>query len=228
TAMVASIPGMLYGLMSLTRIQIWKRFAILVLLLLAIVTVIPVVQPLTSFQRLGTTGDAIAEGDLNQRTLLWSEGFDVFIKNPILGVGSDMYRSVNSLGKVAHNTFLSVLVELGLIGLTLFGMILMIAVYQALKQPKEDAIFWLSVLTVWVIGASMLTWEYRKTTWLFLTFIVASGALTRYQEPKAIKLAQPSSIHILSSCVLSDEYVSTTATTSDKPATEKYYTIDDY
>jgi hypothetical protein len=32
------------------------------------------------------------------------------------------------------------------------------------------------VLLVWAIGASTLTWEHRKTTWLFLTFVVAAAA----------------------------------------------------
>jgi hypothetical protein len=32
------------------------------------------------------------------------------------------------------------------------------------------------VLLVWAIGASTLTWEHRKTTWLFLTFAVAAAA----------------------------------------------------
>jgi hypothetical protein len=34
----------------------------------------------------------------------------------------------------------------------------------------------MTVLLVWAIGASTLTWEHRKTTWLFLTFIVAAAA----------------------------------------------------
>ena len=45
-----------------------------------------------------------------------------------------MYRTVNTLGKEAHNSFVSVLVEL--IGLVLFGLILAIVVYHAFHQPK--------------------------------------------------------------------------------------------
>ena len=35
-------------------------------------------------------------------------------ERPLLGVGANMYRTVNTLGKEAHNSFVSVLVELGL------------------------------------------------------------------------------------------------------------------
>jgi hypothetical protein len=41
------------------------------------------------------------------------------------------------------------------------------------------------MLTVWGIGASTLTWEHRKTTWLIFTLAVASAAVIRTrEEPK--------------------------------------------
>jgi hypothetical protein len=35
---------------------------------------------------------------------------------------------------------------------------------------------WLTVMAVIVLGASALTWEYRKPVWLFVTLIVASSS----------------------------------------------------
>ncbi|MGZ9164517.1 MAG: O-antigen ligase family protein, partial [Anaerolineales bacterium] len=148
----------------------------------------PYVQTLESFQRLGTTGTELTEGDLNNRTNNWSEGLNSFVEHPLLGVGSNMYRSVNSLGKVGHNSFISVLVELGLVGFLLFGIILAIVVTQAWSHPlRWDKSFWLTVFAVWTIGSSTLTWEHRKTTWLFLSFIVASAILARRREKKVYK-----------------------------------------
>lgn len=178
TAMIAAVPGLAFGIFSLTRLRLVARIAILVLLTSAIFVLLPVVQPLRSFQRLATTGTALIEGDLNQRTGIWREGLASFAERPLLGVGSNMYRSVNSLGKLAHNSFLSVLVEVGLIGFALFGIILMIAIIQAWSQPKWEARFWLTMLVVWAIGASTLSWEHRKSTWLFLSLLIASAALT--------------------------------------------------
>jgi len=177
TAMIASIVGMAYGLATLTRLRIWVRIALFLVLSAVVLTLLPYVKTLPSFQRLGTTASELSAGDLNQRAGLWREGLAAFAETPLLGVGSSMYRSVNSLGKVAHNSFISVLVESGLIGFVLFGMILAIAFFQALDQPKWNAMFWLNILAVWAIGASSLTWEHRKTTWLFLSLIVASAAL---------------------------------------------------
>jgi O-antigen ligase len=182
TALIATIPAMAFGLASLTRLRPAARAAIFLLLTSAILILLPEVQTLESFQRFGTTISELTEGDLHNRTNNWAEGLASFVEHPLQGVGSNMYRSVNSLGKVAHNSYLSVLVELGLIGFALFGMIVAIAVSQAWGQPKWDKRFWLTVLAVLAIGASSLTWEDRKTTWLFLSLVVASAALTRQRN----------------------------------------------
>ncbi len=189
TASIAAIPAMAFGLASLTRIRLWARIAIFLLLIAVILFLLPRIQTLTSFQRFSTTAAELGGGDLNQRTGLWREGFAAFEEHPLLGIGSNMYRSINSLNKVAHNSFISVLVEVGLIGFALFAFLLAIAVTEAWQQPMWDRRFWLTVLLVWAIGASSLTWEYRKPTWLFLSLIVASGALS-FQRDDNLPLAQ--------------------------------------
>ncbi len=182
TAMIAAIPGMLFGLASLTRLRPWARITIFVFLMTSMLLLLPHVQDLRSFQRLGTTYTELTQGDLNNRTNNWREGLISFTEHPLLGVGSNMYRSVNRLGKLAHNSFISVLVELGLIGFALFASILAVAAIQALRHPKLEAAFWLTVLLVWAIGASSLTYEHRKATWLFLTLTVVSAALLDPRE----------------------------------------------
>lgn len=190
TAAIAAVVGVAFGLASLTRLRLPARIAILVLLGAAFYLLLPIVQPLRSFERLGTTGAELTEGDWNGRLDQWRHGFAYFTQHPLLGVGSGMYRSVSTvedktpegppgLGKLAHNSFLSVLVELGLIGFTLFAIVLVIVVAHAFAHPRWEKWFWLTLLMVWAIGASSLTWEYRKTTWLFLPLVVVSAALTR-------------------------------------------------
>jgi O-antigen ligase len=177
TASVGAAIGLLYGLATLTKLKIHTRVAVVVLLGASLFFVLPIVQPLSSFQRLGSTGTEITQGDLNGRTGQWAQGLRAFMEHPVLGVGTDMYRTVNTLNKVAHNSYLSVLVEEGLIGFTIFLAILGIVALQVLRLPKWDRNFWLTSLLVWAIGASTLTWEHRKTTWLFLTFAVVAAVI---------------------------------------------------
>lgn len=179
TAFIASMVATAFGLATITRLRLLSRITIFLFVTAAIFLILPQVQNLRSFQRFGTTYSELTQGDLNNRTNNWQQGFVSFTEHPLLGVGSNMYRSVNRLGKLAHNSYLSVLVELGLVGFILFGTILITVGIQALRQPKWEARFWLTQMAVWAIGASTLTYEYRKATWLILSLVIVSAALTR-------------------------------------------------
>lgn len=197
TALIASIPGMAFGLFSLTRLTLRIRISAFLVLLAAIGVMLPFVQPLRSFQRFGTTYTEITEGDLNNRIPNWEEGLESFVQHPVLGVGSGTYRLVNTRGKVAHNSFLSVLAEVGLVGLVLFGGVLAIAVSQAKRHSKFDARFWLSLLVVWAIGASTLSFQDRKSTWLIVSLAVISAnvfaqhrVIPREEHSKSVSLVK--------------------------------------
>jgi hypothetical protein len=185
TAVVAAIPGMLLGLALLSRLRRRVQISVLLLFTLALLAIAPVVSGLKSFNRLGTTGSAIAEGDFNGRRAIWSDGFASFADHPIVGVGANSYRSVSQIGKVAHNSFLSVLVELGAIGLILFTVSLWMALSRAWRLPTWPRAFWMTVLLVWGIGASTLTYEHKKVTWLLLSLLIVSYGLVRGESVTA-------------------------------------------
>jgi O-antigen ligase len=176
TALIAALPGLVFALVSAVRLSIWAKSAIVALGVSAAYLLIPLV-PEASFQRLGTTGTEVFQGDWNGRIELWAQGLAAFREHPLFGIGSNMYRSINFEGKVAHNSFLSVLVELGIVGFVLFAVILGIVFIRAIHQPRWEAAFWLSVLATWALGAFTLTWEYRKPTWVILSFVIASSAV---------------------------------------------------
>ena len=182
TALIASLVGVAYGLSSLNRVRLSARIPIFLILSAAILFLLPHVSSLRSFQRFSTTYHEITEGNLNNRVDNWQEGLSAVPDQPFIGVGANTYRSVNSLGKLAHNSFLSVLVELGVIGFTLFAGMVGLAVIAAFRQPKWESRFWLAVIAVWGIGASTLTYEHRKATWLFLGMAIASAAAIKQRD----------------------------------------------
>jgi O-antigen ligase len=187
TALIAAVPAMVYGLSTLTRVRLWARIAIFLLFAGAAFILVPGLQEQRSFQRLGTTTTELTEGDLNNRTNNWQEGLAVFAEHPFIGVGSGMYPTVNSWGKAAHNTFLSILVEAGLIGFGLFGILMIMTALSAWRlSSRWDARFWLTTLLVWTIGASTLSWGHRKPTWLFLNLVIASAAVVISQRQEVV------------------------------------------
>jgi O-antigen ligase len=173
---LATLPAFLFVLGSLTRLKLFQRALILAALIGALFVLLPLV-PQSSFQRLGTIGPSIAEWHMGGRGDVWLAGIAAFPEHPLLGVGSGAFHTVVKTGASAHNVFLSALVEVGLIGFVLFVFILAIVVCQAVHQPKWDARLWLTILLVWAIGASAVSWDRTNQTWLFLGLAVVSAGL---------------------------------------------------
>lgn len=133
--------------------------------------------PQSSWNRFLTTGTELTQGTLTHRTVLWSAGMDVFRDHVLLGVGSGAYApailSIVDMPLFAHNTFISVLVELGVVGALLFLALLASLFYYALRLRGMDRNLWLALLTTWTVGVSLVTWEHRKTTWLLFGLLAA-------------------------------------------------------
>lgn len=133
--------------------------------------------PQTSWKRLEGTSTELGEGTLGERRLIWSAGFEVFREHPILGIGAGGFPTSTGRflprGEVAHNTFLSVLVEEGLVGLVILLLLLLTLTVPALQMPAPERTLWLVLLATWVVGVNSLTWEPRKSTWFFFALIAA-------------------------------------------------------
>ncbi len=174
TAVLSAMPAFWFMLGSITRLKPVSRLLIAVAAVGALIFLQPLV-PQTSIDRLSTTSDELSGGDLNGRTQLWEIGIASFKEHPILGVGSGAYKSINSRKQVAHNTYLSVLVETGLVGFLLFGGMLFFAIHQVRYQDKWMTALWFTVFLSWAVGVSAMTWEYRKPTWLIMSLVVTGA-----------------------------------------------------
>lgn len=181
-ALFTVVPAILYIIGTANQLKPFSRILVFIVLVGTMFALEPYI-PQSTVDRLATAGVSIATGDLGGRGGLWRASMEAFLEHPFLGVGSGALSTTNLLGTVAHNTFLSVLAELGLIGFTLFVIMLAIAAVQAANQPKWHAGLWITVLLIWAIGVFNLTWEYRKPTWLFLSLVViSSSSFRRYDS----------------------------------------------
>ncbi len=192
-ALIASSGALImvpFAYANLTRKQKTVSLAIIVILGVGAALAIPQ----TSWSRLGTIGAEVRSGTLNERTMIWQAGWMVFGQSPFAGVGAAAFAPAvqHALGMsfqaagvpfdspsyaqlVAHNTFISVLVEQGVIGFGLFLGILLTLVLLAWGFPALDRAFWMSLLVTWAIGVSSLTWEDRKPSWLIFGLLVAAA-----------------------------------------------------
>ena len=169
-----------------------QRFAVLLTVSMLVYGAV-VLVPSTSWDRLSTVPNEFAQGTFTGRTVIWKAGWEIFREHPFLGIGANAFRLVVSRvlaepirtggsppAPPAHNTFLSVLVEQGVIGFTLFCALLVVFALSLRAMPAFPQALWFVCLGVWVVGASSLTWEMRKPTWFFFGLLIAqSGCMAK-------------------------------------------------
>lgn len=204
-ALVACVPAALMVPFLFPKVKLGRNLAVLIFVALAGIGSW-LFMPASSWSRLSTIGSEVSSGTLNERTLIWQIGWQVFGEAPFQGVGAAAYaptvehalglasnsgtnESGVAIGRlVAHNTFFSVLVEEGVIGFALFLALLLTLVLSAWKLPHIDRVFWLFLLLTWAIGACDLTWETRKPTWFIFGLLIAAASTKVASEVRSSSL----------------------------------------
>lgn len=134
----------------------------------------------------------LSQGTLTKRTNIWSAGLDAYRDHAFLGVGAGafpaaVYKTLD-IAYVAHNSYLSVLVELGVVGIILFGTLLMGLLHLAITLPAQHRRLWLTLLLTWGLAVSSVTWEHRKPTWFLFGLLMAQSSALRSPGIAARKL----------------------------------------
>lgn len=75
------------------------------------------------------------------RTEIWSNALEMFSLRPMLGWGGFSFRDVNQLyfddPRFAHNTYIEVLVESGIIGFLVFASCVVLMLRRAIKMSSD-------------------------------------------------------------------------------------------
>jgi hypothetical protein len=139
------VPGLAYVLR--------KRMRLLALSGVALVLTIPFVinldAALLRYQTLldPTLEADLGHGSLRERTALLKAGFKIFMENPVLGVGTGLFRlhasyvSAGEVWKIAHNSYVNVAAEQGIPGILshlYLGVLLYKSAWQTATRSKSD------------------------------------------------------------------------------------------
>ncbi|HLY39905.1 MAG TPA: O-antigen ligase family protein [Terracidiphilus sp.] len=137
-------------------------------------------------QRISTIPQQLMGGNLNHRLNIWSAGWEAFKRAPILGFGAGTFVDAAGTAPVdtAHNSALSILVEMGVVGLIFASLVLVLAVRAALRSrgPKRTAL--LTALSVWLIASMVGTATESRTTWLLFAMASLAGRLATENQGK--------------------------------------------
>jgi O-antigen ligase len=187
-ALVAAIAGLAMLPLTVFRLPRWQRVVSLTASACLLACCLYLV-PRSSWNRILQFAQEVSEGTLTHRTVIWAAGWEAFRDHAFLGVGAGAYgpavlRVVN-IAYPAHSTFLSILVELGVVGALLLFALLTSILYCALQARYLERCLWITLLLTWTVGVSALTWEYRKPTWL-LFGLAAAHAYARRRDELAV------------------------------------------
>jgi putative inorganic carbon (HCO3(-)) transporter len=155
---------------------------------------------------------AITEGGGSGRDDIWKVGWRMVEANPVKGVGVGNFPStavdyllqpgvvtrrdlIVDNPKVAHNVYLEVLAELGVIGLTLFLVIVGFVLSCALRAARlfaahRDAAMEIVARSVLVasvgvlVASSFVSLQFSKPLWLLFGLAPALLALAHYDAPR--------------------------------------------
>jgi putative inorganic carbon (HCO3(-)) transporter len=164
-----------------------------VLLPIAVVLVLVAAVPQLLFSRLEESTVTSGTG----RVDIWIVGLSAFWHHPFLGVGLNNFPAAfdayvgsapifRGFHRAAHNTFLSILVESGTVGLLLFVWALWFelrSVWQASKQQRTvDLLPYFAALCAVLVSGFFLDMVWSKTFWLVAILLTVAERCPRMPE----------------------------------------------
>jgi O-antigen ligase len=144
----------------------------------------------------GGRADQYDTGDLSSgRTQIWEGGARLVGEHIGFGVGSGAFPEATrfeALPKgpdgsplVAHNTYLSVLAETGVVGFSLFMILIGIVIDKLRRLPPGFKAAWIASFSVWALGATTGTWEVNGQTYIIMNLIMVTERMYRVEVAKA-------------------------------------------
>jgi O-antigen ligase len=194
--LTGSRSGMIVGALALSivpwtlpRLRFRTKVAAVLVAVICTATAIAYV-PAQSWERLSTTREQITTGTLNNRTVIWKAGLSVYPEHPIIGFGVNGFsRATDHVlfgDKGAHNAYISVLIELGFVGMFLFAGVLFYTFRGAWATRSPERKLLLVLFFTLVVGLMPRAWEGKKPTWVVLALLQTSavaGAVARARQP---------------------------------------------
>ncbi len=154
----------------------------------------PVMLPVLAVVAAGGSDRGDADESSAERYEAWRTGFDMFRGSPVWGVGYGQFNDYHFL--TAHNTYVLVVAELGIVGIFIFSMLLWTSMktpITALKRFKGHpearvAELWSVALLASMIailsGCMFLSFAYHQILWIFLGMAGALYICIKRHDPE--------------------------------------------
>ena len=157
----------------------WVRAAVVLSAVAATVTLFSAVPP-ENFARVTETSSEISDGNVSNRSQIWSAGLVLYEKHPIVGIGTLSFprrvETVLGYSTGMHNAFLLVLVEFGIVGFILFAANFIVVLLPLLRLPGPDKMLYLCLWLALVVSMLPSNVENSQHVWALLIFMATRRA----------------------------------------------------
>ncbi len=174
TGFIVALLGIAYWLFTHRKAPLKIKLGMVIIFFVSISAVLSY-APESSVKRIFSAGSSIKSGTLNYRTVIWKTSIEQWKNSPIIGAGLGGLYSQLSRKHVnyawAHNTFIHLLTENGVIGLTLYLLLIISILYFILRAPFDDKIFLIILLLAVLVSQISLHTHTQKVTWFIFSML---------------------------------------------------------
>lgn len=184
TGAVVMVLGLAGFLPTILRSGLLGKAASVLVMVVALITVANVI-PQKTIERIFSTGKEISSGTLNERSVIWANAYEEWEESPLYGHGLGSFRRIinpYNVDYTAHNSFVAITAEQGIVGVVLYLTVIGIALSLAWRLPGDERWLLLLMLLVVVVGQMSLTLQDRMYVWFAYTLT----ALNFYIKNNAI------------------------------------------
>jgi len=138
------------------------------------------VVPEKTLERLFSSGTELSQGTLSARSITWSRAWLEINEAPFFGNGLSSFRRVinkYNIDYTAHNSYIAITVEQGIIGLILYLTVIVTVLLQGFRIPPEQRLLMLSLLFIAIAGQFTLTLNEEMYIWFAYLMVVIKANL---------------------------------------------------
>ena len=183
TASIVGIIGVLYWLMTYRNASLKIKSTFFIIFIGSMITAVSL-APKESLDRIMSSGQSITSGTLNNRTVIWGASLEQWKQSPVVGNGIGSLEYILNTKHVeydsAHSTYVHILTENGIIGLSLYFLLIGAIIYRSMHSPFSEMIFLMSLLMTILVSQITQHTHFSKETWFALTMLaVHAGMVSR-------------------------------------------------
>ena len=190
---IIAVTGLAVIPLTYTHISRVRRVLLTVLFVVMAVALVNLVPP-ENVARLTETSSELTEGNVSNRSQIWEAGLEVYSDHPVLGVGvggfSDAVMPILGYKQVAHNVFVNLLTEMGVVGVGLYTLMLLVILVPLLRLPSPDRTVYTFIWLALFISLLPSNDEDAQYTWALLALLTTRRAYVLTYSHSARLLAE--------------------------------------